>query len=118
MDMRPPPAGVFETALLYAGIAAAWIGGESGRVLVASGAGGLARWISSEKKRIRDGIVAVIGGAVSGVYLWPMVLWALRMDHTPDSIAMAAFVAGTVGMSLTKVAGALVEAKISKGADQ
>lgn len=115
--MKPPTPGLLETLLLYAGIAAAWIGGESGRVLVASGAGGLSRWIFSERRRIRDGVVAVIGGAISGTYLWPIVLWALRMDHTPDAIAMAAFVAGTIGMSLTKVAGALVETKV-KGSEK
>lgn len=115
--MKPPTPGLVESLLLYAGIAAAWVCGESGRVLIASGAGGLARWIGSERKRIRDGVVAVIGGAISGTYLWPMVLWALRMEHTPDSIAMAAFVAGTIGMSLTKVAGALVETKI-RGAEK
>lgn len=118
MDMtKPPTPDMLEQLLLYAGLAAAWIGGESGRVLVASGAGGLVRWIFSERRRIRDGVVAVVGGAISGKYLWPFVLWALRMDHTPDNIAMAAFLAGTIGMSLTKVASALVESKI-RGAEK
>lgn len=118
MDMKPPNPGLVDAVLLYAGVAAAWLGGESGRVLVASGAGGLSRWLYSERRRIRDGLVAVAGGAISGTYLWPVVLWALRMEHTPDLIAMAAFIAGTIGMSLTKVAGALVETKVRGGGEK
>lgn len=113
-DPLPPPPGLIDNLLIWGGVALAWVGGESGRVLVASGLGGLMRWLTSERRRVRDGILAVIGGAMAGQYLWPAVLYILRMDHTPDSIAMAAFVAGTLGMSLVKVLTATVEARAAK----
>lgn len=105
------------TILLWLGLAIAWMAGESGRILVAAGMGGLTRWLTSEKRRVRDGVFAVIGGGIAGTYLWPGVLWALRMDHSPDSIAMAAFVAGTLGMSFVKVLSAVVETKVHKSVD-
>lgn len=97
--------------LLWTGAALAWFGGESGRVLVAAGLGGFIRWIYASKKRIRDGVLAVVGGAVTGTYLWPAVLWILRMDETLNNVAMAAFIAGTLGVSFTKVLTAIVEAR-------
>ena len=105
---------ILGTLLLWGGVAIVWLTGESGRVIFAAGLGGLTRWFSSEKRRLRDGVAAVIGGAIAGSYLWPGVLWALRMDHTPDSVAMAAFVAGTLGISFVKVLTAVVEAKAAK----
>jgi hypothetical protein len=108
---------VFHTILLWAGLAFSWLGGETGRVLVASGMGGMIRWLSTEQRRMRDGIISVTGGAIVGTYLWPVVLWVLRLDENPNNIAMAAFVAGTLGMSLTKIITAMVEAKIKKGGD-
>lgn len=100
--------------------AAVWFGGESGRIVVAGGAGGFARWFQSERRRIRDGILAVLGGALSATYLWPvpfhflgMVLGAL--EKTSENTAMAAFLAGALGMSLVKVLSALVETKLKKG---
>ncbi|MFE3836949.1 hypothetical protein [Pseudogemmobacter sonorensis] len=112
--MSDSTPGLIHNLLLWASVALVWLGGETGRVLVAAGLGGLIRWLSSARRRLRDGVFAVIGGAVSGTYLWPGVLWALRMDHTPDSIAMAAFVAGTLGMSFVKVLAAVVEARAQK----
>lgn len=106
--------GLIQTFLLWFTVATAWLGGETGRVLMASGMGGLVRWLSTDRKRLRDGVLSVIGGAIAGVYLWPAILWALRMDHTPDSIAMAAFVAGTIGISFVKVVSAVVESRALK----
>lgn len=105
---------ILGTIFLWCSIAAIWLSGESGRVLVAAGLGGLVRWFNSEKRRVRDGIAAVVGGCISGIYLWPIVLWALSMDHTSHSIAMASFVAGTLGMSFVKIITAVVEAKVKK----
>ena len=108
------PPGLIETLVAWIALAAAWFGGESGRVVVASGMGGLTRWLSSERRRIRDGLLAVIGGAISGVYMWPAVLAifgaiAGPQPETPNNVAMAAFVAGTIGMSFAKIAAAMVE---------
>ncbi|WP_136683888.1 hypothetical protein [Falsirhodobacter xinxiangensis] len=106
-----------EIVVFGLGAALAWAGGEGGRVLVASGMGGLTRWIASDRRALRDGVLAVIGGAVAGQYLWPIVLWSLRMEETPDSIAMAAFVAGTMGISGIRIAAAVFEARAAKARD-
>jgi hypothetical protein len=108
------PPGAMETLMAWLALAVAWFGGESGRVVVASGMGGLTRWLSSERRRIRDGVLAVIGGAISGVYMWPAVLavfgaLAGPQPETPNNVAMAAFVAGTIGMSFVKIVAAMVE---------
>lgn len=106
--------GLAQTLLLWLTVVTTWLGGETGRVIMASGMGGFIRWLSTDRKRVRDGIFSVIGGAIAGIYLWPAILWALGMDHTPDSIAMAAFVAGTIGISFVKVVSAVVESRAHK----
>lgn len=101
------------------GAAAVWFGGESGRVLIASGAGGLVRWFADERRRIRTGIAAIAGGAIVGYYCWPIVLhipavWSgTPMEKTPEAIAMAGFLAGTMGVSGVKIFVALVESRAS-----
>lgn len=112
--MGEPTTSLIDTALIWGGVAVAWLGGEGGRVVVASGLGGLTRWMAAERKRLRDGVLAVCGGAVAGQYMWPGILWMLGMKHDPDSIAMAAFIAGTLGMSFVKVLTATVEARAAK----
>ena len=100
--------------------AAVWFGGESGRVLIASGAGGLVRWFADERRRIRTGIAAIAGGAIVGYYCWPIVLhipavWSgSPMEKTPEAIAMAGFLAGTMGVSGVKIFVALVEARVAR----
>lgn len=103
-----------EGLVFLSGALIAWIGGEGGRVLIASGMGGLTRWIASDRRALRDGVLAIAGGVVAGQYLWPIVLWTLRMDATPDSIAMAAFVAGTMGISGIRIFTAMFEARAAK----
>ena len=102
-------------------VGAAWVAGEGGRIAVAGGAGGLTRWLNSETRRIRDGIIAVIGGLVSATYLWPLILAVIGfpfggLAETPNNSAMAAFVAGALGMSFVKIITAMVEAKMSRAA--
>jgi hypothetical protein len=110
-------SGFFETVLSLIGAAIIWIGGESGRVLIASGLGGLVRWVADEKRHIRTGLSAVIGGAIVGYYLWPLVLlipqiWGSDpVDKSPENIAMAGFLAGAMGMSSVKIIAALLEAR-------
>lgn len=112
--------GILEFISLYLGLAVAWIGGESGRVLVAGGAGGLTRWLSSERRRIRDGVLGVIVGVLTGQYLWPLGLHLPKLvggtpfDEVPSNIAMSAFLVGTLGVSVVKVGTAFVEQYANK----
>lgn len=109
--------GFLDLILLYGGIVLTWLTGEGGRVAVAAGMGGMVRWLASERRRIRDGVIAVVAGFFVGQYMWPGVLSLptfLGRDpfgHTPDNIAMAAFVAGTMGMSLVKIMIAFLEVR-------
>lgn len=124
--MEDKVPGFFETLTLWGGLALTWLGGESGRVMVASGAGGLIRWLSTERKRIRDGIIAIIGGGIVGQYLWPAMLGMMSLGlqsmggdalpESPDNIAMAAFVSGTLGVSGVKILTAMIEARVKKPA--
>lgn len=102
---------ILDTLLLWGGVALAWLAGESGRVVVASGMGGMMRWIASEKRRIRDGVLAVVGGCVTGTYMWPAVVAVMALEKSPDNIALAAFIAGTIGISFVKIVTAVVEAR-------
>ena len=105
---------IWDIAVVWLTLAFAWLSGETGRVFVASGAGGAVRWLSQEKRKLRDGVIAVIGGSVAGHFLWPFVLAVIGvatgpLPETPSNIAMAAFVAGTSGMSLVKIMTAFIE---------
>lgn len=118
--MNDKAPGLIEHLLLFFGLAATWLTGEGGKVAVAAGLGGLTRWLVTEKRRLRDGVIAVIGGFLVGQYMWPLVLHAPALiglepiPETPDSIAMAAFVAGTMGMSGVKILTAVIEARSNK----
>lgn len=113
---------LFDTLKTAAAAALVWFGGESGRILVAGGVGGFTRWFSSEKRRIRDGVLAVAGGALTASYLWPVPLFLIGtvtgpLEKSPETIAMAAFLAGAIGMSLVKVMAAMIEARARKGGE-
>lgn len=124
--MEDKAPGIFDYLLLWGGIILSWLAGETGRVIVASGFGGLIRWLSTERRRIEDGIVAVIGGAVCGTYLWPIVLYiptippisSQPIPETPDNIAMAAFVMGTMGISFVKIGAAVVRTWVDRSKPQ
>ncbi|SFY18810.1 hypothetical protein SAMN04244548_03012 [Paracoccus pantotrophus] len=112
--------GVLGALLVSLPTAAAWLGGETGKVMVAGGLGGLTRWLTSERKRIRDGIVAAIGGSVTGLYLWPLGLHLPRLvggtpfEETASNIALSAFLIGTLGTSAVKIFVAYIEARAAK----
>lgn len=100
-------------------VGAAWLAGEGGRIAVAGGAGGLARWFSAERRKVRDGLIAVVGGSLAATYLWPLVLAIVGfplggLPENANNVAMAAFVAGALGMSGVKIATAMVEARADK----
>jgi hypothetical protein len=101
-------------------VGSAWIVGEGGRIAIAGGAGGFARWLNTEHRHIRDGMVAVVGGMFTATYLWPFILWVFGLfpgstiTETPNNIAMAAFVAGALGMSFVKITTAMIEAKLDR----
>lgn len=91
-----------------------WIAGETGRAMVAGAAGGLLRWLGQESKRLLDGIGAVTTGAICALYLGPVVGGALgavgiHLGDGANADSAAGFLAGLAGMSLAKVAIALIE---------
>jgi len=111
-----PQVPFYTEALAVIANAFLWVTGEAGRTAVASGAGGLVRWLASERKRIGEGILSVSGGVLVGSYLWPLVLVGIGaipgVDPTsPDSKAMAGFIAGMMGISGAKIVIAIVEAR-------
>lgn len=119
--------GIWDTIAVWFSAALLWLGGESGRVIIASGMGGFVRWLGDEKRRIGTGVIAIIGGAVVGYYMWPLLLLAPQMfgadvvEKTPETIAMAGFLTGTMGVSLVKIVVAVVEArgkKLQGGGDE
>lgn len=118
---------ILGTVLGWAAVAGAWLTGETGKIMVASGLGGLTRWLASEgRRRLRDGVLAAAGGCVTGTYMWPLGLHAPRLigaeafPETPSNIALAAFLVGTMGTSAVKIVTAYIEARaasITKGED-
>lgn len=112
--------GLWEQILALSSAVVLWLTGESGRVLIASGMGGFVRWMAIEKRRIRTGIAGIVGGMIVGYYCWPMVLHSPRLfgaeafERTPESTAMAGFLAGTMGVSGVKIFLAILEARASR----
>ncbi|MCJ8140231.1 hypothetical protein [Falsirhodobacter halotolerans] len=90
---------------------------EGGGTLLASALGGLTRWIATDRRHLRDAGMAVAGGVLAGHYLWPIILWTLGMTESPHSMTMAAFVAGTLGMSGVRLIVALVETRARRMGD-
>lgn len=108
----------WDKALIAASGVVTWLVGESGRALVAGAAGGGFRWLMAEKRRLRDGMVAVIAGAISAQYLAPLVIpilraAGLRMSDSPDLLLTSGFLAGLAGMSFAKLILAALEARIA-----
>lgn len=110
-------------AMLAASSAAgAWLLGETGKIVLAGGLGGLTRWLTTERqlRRLRDGFGAAIGGGITGIYLWPLGLHAPRMfggeafADTPSNAAMSAYVLGAMGTSAVKMITAYLEHRASK----
>ncbi|MDB6453677.1 hypothetical protein [Falsirhodobacter sp. 20TX0035] len=93
------------------------LGIEGERTLLAGAFGGATRWIASDRRTWQAAVLAVAGGALAGCYVWPMILWLLRMEERPQTIAMAAFLAGTLGISGVRALSAVVDARARKMRD-
>ncbi|MBY6119540.1 hypothetical protein KUV64_27335, partial [Mameliella alba] len=97
-----------------------WLAGETGRAVIAGAAGGLYRWLMQERRRLRDGIVAVAAGALAAQFLGPVVLAGLRLvglklQGTEAELApTAGFLAGLAGMSIAKMLVALMETQAAR----
>lgn len=101
--------------VLSVNAAATWIAGETGRAVAAGAAGGLYRWLMQERRRMRDGVLAVTSGSLAALYLAPVVLAVLRAMGVDLGVSEAAdraagFLTGLAGMSMAKVIIAAVEA--------
>jgi hypothetical protein len=119
-SMSDPTDPTFWDKILVGSTAAvAWLSGEMGRVVVAGAAGGLYRWLMEERKRLREGIIAIVSGAVGSVYLGPIVMRLLEIGGLsvtghPSGYMTAGFLAGMTGVSLAKVAIAVIEVQAKK----
>lgn len=107
---------IFDKLLIGVSGTVTWLATEAGRAVIAGAAGGLYRWMMSERRRLRDGVVAVMSGALSASYLGPVVLALLRkagltLTDGPDLYLTAGFLSGLAGMSLAKLAVAIMEAQ-------
>lgn len=112
-DPVPPPS-FWEGFLLYAAMIMAWVTGEAGKAGLAGAAGGLVRWFMSETRRLREGVISVISGALMSHYATPLMLAILERwigEMKGEAGYTAAFCSGLVGMSLAKLVIAYIEAK-------
>lgn len=113
---------LLQQALGLLGAAVAWITGETGRIYVAAGMGGLARWLAQEKRRLTDGVISVWGGLIVGSYLWPIVLYLPTLlpfglqpiPETPNNVAMAACIMGGIGISFFKISLAYLHIRLNR----
>lgn len=117
--MEDKAPGFTENLVLWGSIIIAWLTGEAGRIFVAGGAGGMTRWLLSEKRTVRNGVIQVTSGALAAHYLWPwmhalMTMIFGAMGDTADAKVTAGYVAGLVGISAAKIIIAVVEARARK----
>lgn len=104
----------------YGAAGLAWLSGESGRIYIAGGSGGLVRWLSSDKRRIRDGVVSMVVGVIVGQYAWPIgfyipkVIFDRDIPETTNMITMFALITGGFGMSAAKIVLASLHYKFSQ----
>lgn len=118
--MNTGDLGVWATLFASIAAAGAWLTGETGKIMVAGGLGGLVRALTSEQRKLRDGVLAAIGGGVTGVYLWPLglhlpaIFGKAPFPETPSNVAMSAFLLGSMGTSTVKIIAAFLEARAAK----
>jgi len=120
--MEDKSPGFTENAVLWGSIILAWLSGEAGRIFVAGGAGGLTRWLLSEGRTVRNGVIQVTSGALAAHYLWPwthgvMAMIFGAMGDTPDAKVTSGYVSGLIGISAAKIIIAVVEARARRLGD-
>lgn len=109
--------GLFQQVLFYFAMIGAWIAGEAGRAALAGAAGGFVRWLTSERRRIRDGVVSVVAGALMARYASPVMLALLERwlgEMSGDVAGAAGFAAGLAGMSLAKLILGAIDANVRR----
>lgn len=109
----------WDRALVAASGVVTWLTGEAGRAMIAGAAGGLYRWMMQEKRKLGEGVLAVLGGALASQYLGPVVLAVLRLAglklaDSPELYLTSGFLAGLAGMSIAKLVVAMIEAQVAK----
>ena len=117
--MEDKTPGFTENAILWGSIVVAWLSGEAGRIFVAGGAGGMTRWLLSESRTVRNGVIQVSLGALAAHYLWPWMYGLMTMifgsmGEGPDAKVTAGYVSGLVGISAAKIIIAVVEARAKR----
>lgn len=108
---------LFDQLKLYLALVITWLGGEIGRLAVAGAAGGLVRALMSERRRFRDGVLAVIAGALMARYATPVTLAMLESylgALKGDVVGAAGFATGIMGMSLAKFTLGILEAQTKR----
>ena len=109
----------WDAIVLYSGVALAWLAGEFGKIYVSGAAGGLVRTLVEGRKELRNGVIAVIVGAICAHYLSPIAFWGFQyffdgVVDSPETQRTAAFTVGLGGMSFVKILIAFMEIKASK----
>lgn len=102
-----------DQALVNLALIGAWIAGEGGRAAIAGAAGGLVRWLISARRTIRDGAASIFVGLLMASYATPLMMALLERwlgEIKGDVQGAAGFAAGIVGMSITKLAMAMLDA--------
>lgn len=110
----------------------AWAVGPSGQQWVAGGAGGLVRWALAGRgamtigRWLLSGIGQFAAGSMTAAYGWPLALWAIQSvtgdlgppGDDPQSIALAAFAAGMLGLSAARIVIAVFDRRAPKLIDK
>jgi hypothetical protein len=116
MQDTPPPPGVIEYLWLGLGALGAWLTGESGRIMIAGGLGGLVRWFFEARLRLLDAVVFVSSGMIAAVYLAPAALYMAShfypmIANMPSAQFTFGHLVGLFGMAVGKIVFAVLTAR-------
>lgn len=114
--MEEPTVWARASALFFAAIT--WLSGEVGRNYIAGAVGGLVRWHAVEGRSLIGGVLAAIGGVAAAAYVSPLYralleMIGIQLGEGASTERALAFIAGLSGMTVVKLALALVEAELS-----